>query len=188
VIPVNPLQDKENSSARKAAMEPEGEYRQVSSSAARAAGAVSILAVLFNSGPAMSEQCPLSSPLVVKDLQDGVIGPTGLVWTIGVDCTINVARQDGPIVGEPFYRGRLSSQEEVELRDVLAKTSPAELPAEIGGGPQVNARRLIVTLGSKVSTLTLAPAADLARARSSSDQSARRLVELAETVMSFHRK
>jgi hypothetical protein len=160
----------------------------MSAPAVRAAGAVAVLVVALNSGPVMSEQCPLSSPLVVKDLQDGFAGQTGSIWTVGVDCTISVARQMGEKVTEPFFRGRLSADQQVELRNVLAKTSPADLPAEAGaGGPPVNARRLIVALGSKVSTLTLPPGGDLHAARASAgDRSAGRLLELAQTVMNFH--
>jgi hypothetical protein len=152
------------------------------------AGTVAVLAVLLNTGPVMSQQCPLSSPLVVKDLQDGFAGQTGSIWTVGVDCTISVARQVGEKVGEPFYRGRLSVEQETELRNVLARTSPADLPARAGtGGPPVNARHVIVALGPKVSTVTLAPGGDLGAARAAAgDQSSGRLIELAQTVMNLH--
>jgi hypothetical protein len=148
-----------------------------------------LLAAFLNSSLVMSEQCPLSSPLVVKDLQDGFAGQTGSIWTVGVDCTITVARQIGQKVSEPYYRGRLSAEQQVELRNALTKTSPADLPAEAGtGGPPVNARRVVVAMGSRVSTLTLAPGGDLdaARAAVGDRSSAGRLLELAQTVMSFH--
>ncbi len=169
-------------------MEPIRSRLKIPAPAVWAAGAVAVVAGLFNSGPVMSEQCPLSSALVVKDLQDGFAGQTGSIWTVGVDCTISVARQIGEKVSEPYYRGRLSAEQEAELRDVLAKTSPADLPAQAGtGGPPVNARRVSVALGSTVSTLALAPGGDLHVARASAgDRSAGRLLELAQTVMSFH--
>jgi hypothetical protein len=149
---------------------------------------VAVFAGLLNSGAVMSEQCPVSSPLVVKDLQDGFAGQTGSVWTVGVDCAISVARQVGEKVSEPFYRARLTANQQVELRDVLERTSLADLPAEAGsGGSPVNARRVIVGVGPKVSTLTLAPGGDLRAARAEAgDRPSGRLLELAQTVMSFH--
>ena len=136
----------------------------------------------------MSEQCPLSSPLVVKDLQDGFAGQTGSVWTVNADCTISVARQMGEKVGEPYFRGQLSTEQRAELREVLEKTAPASLPAQAGaGGPAVNARRVSVALGPAVSTLALPPGGDLHVARASEgDRPAARLLELAQTVMNFH--
>jgi hypothetical protein len=153
-----------------------------------AAGFALLLAALLSSTLAMSEQCPLSSPLVVKDLQDGFAGQTGSIWTVSVDCTITVARQVGQKVSEPYYRGRLSAEQQVELRNALKKTSLADLPPEAGtGGPPVNARRVVVAMGSRVSTLTLTPGSDLDAARAAvGNRAAGQLLELAQTVMSFH--
>jgi hypothetical protein len=148
------------------------------------------MAAFVNSGPVMSEPCPISSPLVVKDLQDGFAGQTGAVWTVGVDCTITVARQIGKSIEEPFYRGRLSEEQQAKLRDALAKASPADLPAEVGAvAPPVNPRRVSVAIGPKVSTLTLAPGADLRAMRAATgNQTSGRLLDLAQTVMDFHRE
>jgi hypothetical protein len=122
--------------------------------------------------------------LTVQDTQDGVAGTTGTVWTIGLDCTFRVSRLFGPQVAEPHRTGRLTPEHEARLSALLAKAAAAELPAQLGETPLVNARRITLEYGGTISVLSLEPgdrAMDALRARGPRDP-ARRLLEVAEVV------
>jgi hypothetical protein len=153
---------------------------------AKVAGVGLALAGIFISGTVLAQECPLSAPLVLKDTQDGFAGQTGTVWTIAPDCDFTVAQQIGPKVNDPYRQGRLTPEQQTQLKELLTRTALADMPEKLGGGggPQVNARRVTITYGGKVSELTLAPGGgDLSTLRAAvGDGPAGRLLELAETV------
>jgi len=105
----------------------------------------------------LAQECPLKGPLILKDTQDGFAGQTGKVWTVAPDCRFTVAHQVGPKVSEPFKQGHLTTEQQTHLKELLARAAAAEMPEQLGSGPQVNARRIILSYDGKVSTLTLPP-------------------------------
>jgi hypothetical protein len=122
--------------------------------------------------------------LTVKDTQDGFAGTTGTVWTIGPDCTFRVSRLFGQHVAEPHLRGNLTPEQQAQLSAILAKAKAAELPAQMGETPSVNARRIILEYGAKISVLSMRPGdrdTDALRAGGPLDP-ARRLLEVADAV------
>jgi hypothetical protein len=103
---------------------------------------------------------PLTAPLVVKDLQGGVVGQTGTVWTIAPDGGFTVARQIGARVATPHKRGRLSGEQTERLRAMLERPAMAALPAQLGEAPHANARQITVASGAISVVLTLPAAGD----------------------------
>ena len=81
----------------------------------------------------MAQECPISAPLVLKDTQSGFAGETGSVWTIAPDCSFTIARQIGPKVLEPHKHGRLTSQQQAQLSDMMQRMTAAALPEHLGG-------------------------------------------------------
>ncbi len=151
------------------------------------AGAVRVglaLAGLLVSGTIMAQECPLSAPLTLKDTQGGFAGETGTVWTITPDCSYTIARQIGLKTLDPYKQGRLTPEQQGQLKDLLDRMMAARLPQQLGAGPQVNARRITLSHDGKNSVLTLAPGGgDLGalRAAAGNDQ-AGALLELADGV------
>jgi hypothetical protein len=151
------------------------------------AGAVRVgltLAGLLISGTIMAQECPLSAPLTLKDTQDGFAGETGTVWTITPDCSYTIARQIGLKTLEPHKQGRLTPEQQGQLKGLLDRVAAAGLPKQLGAGPQVNARLITLSYDGKNSLLTLAPGGgDLSalRAAAGNDQ-AGALLELADGV------
>ena len=142
-----------------------------------------VVAWLLIPGVSLAQECPLTAPLIVKDLQDGFAGQTGTVRTIAPDCSYTVARQFGLKIADPHKRGQLSSEQQARLKELMTRMAAA-LPEHLGGTPQVNARRITVSYGGKVSELTLAPGGgDLGalRAAAGSDPAAR-VLEFADAV------
>jgi hypothetical protein len=143
------------------------------------------MAGIFISGTILAEECPLSAPLVVKDTQDGFAGQTGTVLTIAPDCTFTVAKIGPKVTDDPFRHGRLTPQHQAQLKELLAHTPLGDIPEQLGRGePRVNARRVTVSYGTKVSVLTLAPGGgDLNALRAEAGNSpASRLLELAQLL------
>jgi hypothetical protein len=126
-------------------------------SAAVRAGLAAV-AILLMTGIVLAQSCPLSSPLVLKDTQDGFAGPTGMVVTIEPNCNFTVAQQIGPKLGEPYAKGRLTLEQQNRLMELLTRTAIGDMPEKLSiGGPPVNARRISVVFGGKISELTLPP-------------------------------
>src|SRR5947209_19336226 len=88
----------------------------------------------------MGQECPLSAPLTIKDIQSGFAGETGTVWTIAADCSYTVARQIGPKTLDPHKQGRLTAEQRAQLKTLLDQIAAVTLPQELGAGTQVNAR------------------------------------------------
>ena len=110
----------------------------------------------------MAEQCGLTTPLVIKDLQSGYVGQTGTVWTIESDCSYSVARQIGLKIGEPHKRGRLNGDQAQRLTALIDRADLVRLPNQLGGVPQPNARQITVVYARNQSTLTLPPGNEVA--------------------------
>ena len=127
----------------------------------------------------MAGQCPLTAQLVLRDLQSGIVGQTGTVWTIEPDCSFTVARQIALQTGAPHRRGQLTPEQTAKLNELLARIDPASFPAQIGE-PQVNGREISLAYGGASSTLNLPPAGPGGGA--ARDQHATRLLDLAETL------
>jgi len=153
---------------------------------AAAAGIGLLLVGLFVSGKVMAEECPLSAPLVLKDLQSGVAGETGNVWTIAPDCRFTVARQIGLSVLQPHKQGQLTAHQRLQLKEMMDRMTATALPDQLGG-PQVNARRITLAYGGKQSVLTLPPGGgDLKSLRAAAgDESTRLMLDLADNLKSM---
>lgn len=109
------------------------------------------------SGAALAQECPVKTPLTLKDTQDGFAGETGTVWTVSPDCSFTISQQIGSKLVNPHARGLLTAEQQARLREALTQAAVADLPAQLGGGPKVNARRITLSYEGKVSVLTLPP-------------------------------
>jgi len=152
--------------------------------AAVAAGIGLAMLGLLLSEMVMAEECPLTGPLVLKDTQSGFAGEMGNVWTIAPDCSFTVARQIGLHVLEPYKQGQLTPEQRTHLKELLDRMTATALPEQLGGGPQVNARRVTLAYGGKQSVLNLPPGGgDLGTLRAAAgDDSTRLMLELADDL------
>jgi len=159
--------------------------RPESAGVAAAVGAA-LLGLLFLE-TVMAEECPLSGPLVRKDLQSGFAGETGNVWTIAPDCSFTVARQIGLNVLDPYKRGQLTAQQQTELREMMGRVSATALPEQIGAAPQANARRITLSYGDRQSVLSLPPGGgDINTLRAAAgDDPTRLMLDLADKMKSM---
>jgi hypothetical protein len=132
----------------------------------------------------MAQECPQSTALVLKDIQAGFAGETGMVWTIAPDRIYTVARQIGLKVLDPHKQGQLTPEQQARLEKLLNRMTAAAPPEPLGGGPQVNARRITLSYGGKQLILNLPPGGgDLSRLRSeAADDPTRRMLELADEL------
>jgi len=142
-----------------------------------------VFASLLISGVILAQECPMTAPLTVKDLQDGIVGQTGTVWTIAPDCSFTVARQIGLKIGDPYKQGRLTPEQQAQLKALLDRMPVAEFPAQLGS-PQVNARRIAISYAGKEAVLILPPGGgDLSTLRTrAGDDPAGRMLELADIL------
>ena len=136
------------------------------------------------SGTNMAQENSQSAPLVVKDLQSGFAGETGRIWTISPDGGYAVSRQIGLKVLEPDKQGRLTPEQWARLKALLDRMAVVALPQQLGGGPEVNARRITFSYGGKESVLNLPPAGgDPGASRSAAgDDPTRLILELADDL------
>ena len=134
----------------------------------------------------MAEECPLSAPLVLKDMQSGVAGETGNVWTVAPDCSVTVARPIGLSVLQQLVQGQLTPQQRLQLKEMMDRMTATALPDQLGG-PQVNARRITLAYGGKQSVLTLPPGGgDLKSLRAvAGDDSTRLMLDVADNLKSM---
>jgi hypothetical protein len=137
----------------------------------------------------MAQECPLSAALVLKDTQGGFAGETGMVWTIAPDCSYTVAHQIGLKVLDPHKRGRLTPEQQARLKELLEGMAATALPEQLGGGPQVNARRIVLSYCGKQSVLSLPPGGgDSSTLRAeAANEPTRRLLELADDLKAMTR-
>jgi hypothetical protein len=142
---------------------------------------------LLISGTNMAQETSQSAPLVVKDLQSGFAGETGRVWTISPDGGYTVARQIGLKVLEPDQQGRLTPEQWAQLKTLLDRMAVMALPPELGGAPQINARRITLSYGGRESVLNLPPAGGNPGASHSAagNDPTRLLLELADDLRSM---
>ena len=135
------------------------------------------------SGTNMAQESSQSAPLVLKDLQGGFAGETGRVWTISPDGGYTVARQIGLKKLEPDQQGRLAPEQWAQLKTLLDRLA-VTAPRQLGGAPQVNARRITLSYGGQQSVLNLPPAGgDPGASRSAaSDDPTRLILKLADDL------
>jgi hypothetical protein len=142
-----------------------------------------VAAGLLLSEASMAEECPLTAPLILKDLQGGFVGQTGTVWTVAPDCSFTVSRQTGPKTADPHKQGRLTLDQEKRLAALLARNELAALPKQLGGVPQANAHQITVSYGQMRCVLNLPPAGGSADPRRvSADPLAAWVVELGDIL------
>jgi hypothetical protein len=135
------------------------------------------------SGTNMAQESSLSAPLVLEDIQGGFAGETGRIWTIAPDGSYTVARQIGLKVLEPDKQGWLTPEQRARLKVSLDRMAAVALPQQLGGGPQVNARRITLSYGGKQSVLSLPPGGGDPSAHSAAgDDSTRLILELADDL------
>ena len=165
---------------------PRLQYRRPVLAAAAAQVGLALLGLLI-SGTNMAQESSLSAPLLVKDLQSGFAGETGRVWTISPDGSYAVARQIGLNVLDPDKQGRLTPEQWAQLKTLLDRMAVMALPRQLGGAPQVNARRITLSYGGKESVLNLPPAGGNPGASRSAagDDPTRLLLELADDLRSM---
>jgi hypothetical protein len=132
----------------------------------------------------MAQECPLSAPLTIRDTQSGFAGETGTVWTIAPDCSYTVARQVGLQTLDPHKQGRLTPEQQTQLKELLGRVAAAGLPSQPGAGTQVNPRRISMSYEGKDSVLTLPPGGgDLGAMRSAAGgDAAGALLDLADRI------
>lgn len=130
----------------------------------------------------LAEQHPLAAPLVLSDLQSGIVGQTGTVWTMAPDYGFTVARQFAAKTADPHKQGHLPPEQQGQLRELLARIDPAALPRQIGQ-PRVNGRQILLTYGRAACSLNLPPGGGLAALRTTmTDPNAGRFLELADLL------
>jgi hypothetical protein len=131
----------------------------------------------------MAQECPLSAPLTLKDTQSGFAGETGTVWTIAPDCSFTIARQIGLKTLDPHMQGRLTPEQQAQLKELLDRMAVATLPERLGGEPHVNARRISLSYGGNQSVLSLPPGGgDLNALHTALGDPAGRMLELANKL------
>jgi hypothetical protein len=132
----------------------------------------------------MAQECPLSTALVLTDIQGGFAGETGMVWTIGSDFSYTIARQIGLKVLDPHKQGRLTPEQQARLNELLDGMTAAAPLKQLGRGPQVNSRRITLSYGGKQSVLNMSPGGgDLRTLRANAaDDLARRMLELVDNL------
>jgi len=132
----------------------------------------------------MAQENSQSAPLVLKDVQGGFAGETGRVWTISPDGGYTVARQIGLKELDPDQQGRLTPEQWAQLKALLDRMAVLALPRQLGGAPQVNARRITLSYGGQLSVLNLPPAGGGPGASRSAagDDPARLILQLADDL------
>jgi hypothetical protein len=116
-----------------------------------------VLTMIMSSVDIHADSCPVTQSLTVTDAQEGFAGKTGTIWTVRPDCTFSVARFVGARIAEPHQQGRLTSDQQRRLAELLAKDPIAELPAKIGEATPVNPRSITLEYGGRVSVLAMGP-------------------------------
>ena len=149
-----------------------------------ATGFGAALAGLLLAGTLMAQECPLSAPLTLKDLQSGFAGETGTVWTISPDCSFTVARQIGRKIMEPHKSGRLTAAQQEELGQMIDRMPQVEADPQPAAPPPANARRVSLAYGSRQASLALPPGGgDIGRLHAPpGDARGRHLLEAAAMV------
>lgn len=141
-------------------------------------------AMLVIPGKIMAEECPLATPLTLKDSQSGIAGETGTVWTIAPDCSFTVARHIGPKALDPYKQGHLTGEQQVRLKEMLDRMQHANLTKPRAATPRVNPRRISLSYGGGEAVLTLPPGGgDLSQLHApAEDDQAKAMLELAAAV------
>jgi hypothetical protein len=134
-------------------------------------------AALLFAGMAMAGECRLAAPVSLTVTQDGIVGPTGTVWTIGADCNFSVARIVGFKTLAPNRTGQLAPEQAARLEALLDRVRQSAPPRHFGAAPQANPRRIALTFGAVESELILPPGA-----ADNADERARPMLDLAAAI------
>ena len=103
----------------------------------------------------------LKAVLTVKDVQGGVAGFTGQLYTIQPNGDWTVQGVIGPKVSPPSRKGNLSKEQLADLAQSLADEDFNGLPRQIGGPPRVNPHLYTVAFGERTVLLILPTAKPL---------------------------
>jgi len=139
--------------------------------------AAAALAVLLFAGVVMAEECRLSAPVRLTATQDGIVGPTGTVWTIGADCNFAVARIVGFETLAPNRQGQLTPEQAARLEELLERVRQSAPPRQFAAAQEANPRRIALVFGAVESELILPPGAP-----ETADERARPLLDLAAAI------
>ena len=103
----------------------------------------------------------LKAVLTVKDVQGGVAGFTGQLYTIQPNGDWTVQEVIGPKVSPPSRKGNLAKEQLAGLAQSLADEDFNGLPRQIGGPPKVNPHLYTVAFGERTVLLILTTATPL---------------------------
>lgn len=120
--------------------------------------------------------------LTLKEVQGGVVGWTGSVWTIAPDCSFTVSRIFN--TEQPAHRrGQLTPEQQAFLSRILTEKLATSLPQRLGGPIEVNPHVISLTYGGRTSELNwpLGKSIDSLKALEPSNAT-RRFLEIAEAV------
>jgi len=109
---------------------------------------------------------------------------TGTVWAIEPDCSFTVARQVGPKTAAPHKQGRLTSEQQARLTELLHRLNSPILPKQIGSASRANPRQIALSYDGRESLLSLGPGGGAleAIAGAAGDDLAARVLQLAIAI------
>ncbi len=105
----------------------------------------------------LASEGKLRSALELRDAQAGFAGVVEDVFRIAPDGRYTIGRYLGEKSLEPARGGLLGPAELKFLASVLDAEDFLGLPAELGAGPAINARRITLRFGEKEASLLLMP-------------------------------
>ena len=95
--------------------------------------------------------------LILRDGQPGVVGESGTIVTIERDGRFRVARFVNERIEAPHRKGMLRAEAIRKLARTFARVHAADLPGVMSRSAAANAHRLQLSVGKRMSTLTLFP-------------------------------
>ena len=99
----------------------------------------------------------LSATLMLKDVQGGFAGFTGVIWTIRPDGSWDRKRIIGHTTHKPDFNGKLSAKQLQQIADVLTHAQMNKLPVRLGKFRGVNPHVVTLGWGKRQYVWTLGP-------------------------------
>jgi len=99
----------------------------------------------------------LPARLILRDGQQGFVGESGTIVTIERDGHFRVARFVNHRIEAPHQEGILRAESIRKLARTFARVGAADLPGVMSRSAAANAHRLQLSVGKRMSTLTLFP-------------------------------
>jgi len=99
----------------------------------------------------------LPARLILRDGQQGVVGESGTIVTIERDGRFQVARFANHRIEGPHQKGILWAEAIRNLARTFARVHAADLPGVMSRSAAANPHRLQLSVGKRMSTLTLFP-------------------------------